>query len=349
MRHHRVHVRRFPFTRSTAPHLLIASLVPAFVCVHVRGWVCAGVATLPRRRYFLLNAEDYRWQWISFLSSASTALYAALHPARPVALGRSESCAAAASPVRQLSSEPHCSLRPRRYVFIYAVYYFFVKTKMYGFFQTTFYFGYMTMFCLTLAVMCGNRRMFLRTRTAPTDPPPPPPNSRTQTATGSNRRPIAVRGGAGQGRARQGYSDHAMSCRWHRIRRLAPLRAPHLPEHQERLSKAQSERPLLCNPTSLQPSRPSTPAFLCDAEEASGRVRTLGGRHHETIPSTPPAQRQERGLRRGSHGRPMVLVPRIPRPPLLCSVDGVPLRGYATMAHTQLTSTLHAHGQQQAT
>jgi len=65
--------------------------------------------------YFLLNAEDYRWQWISFLSSASTALY----------------------------------------VFIYAVYYFFVKTKMYGFFQTTFYFGYMTMFCLTLAVMCG--------------------------------------------------------------------------------------------------------------------------------------------------------------------------------------------------
>ncbi len=33
-----------------------------------------------RRRYFLLNAEDYRWQWISFLSSASTALYAALPP-----------------------------------------------------------------------------------------------------------------------------------------------------------------------------------------------------------------------------------------------------------------------------
>jgi len=65
--------------------------------------------------YFLLNAEDYRWQWISFLSSASTAVY----------------------------------------VFLYAIYYFFVKTKMYGFFQTTFYFGYMTMFCLSLAVMCG--------------------------------------------------------------------------------------------------------------------------------------------------------------------------------------------------
>ncbi len=32
------------------------------------------------RRYFLLNAEDYRWQWISFLSSASTALYASQSP-----------------------------------------------------------------------------------------------------------------------------------------------------------------------------------------------------------------------------------------------------------------------------
>ena len=83
MRHHRVHVRAFPFTRSTAPHLLIASLVPASGCAHVRVWVCAGFSRnlcRTRRRYFLLNAEDYRWQWISFLSSASTALYAALPP-----------------------------------------------------------------------------------------------------------------------------------------------------------------------------------------------------------------------------------------------------------------------------
>jgi len=65
--------------------------------------------------YFLLNSEDYRWQWTSFLSAASTA----------------------------------------GYVYLYAVYYFFVKTKMSGFFQTTFYFGYMAMFAFGLAILCG--------------------------------------------------------------------------------------------------------------------------------------------------------------------------------------------------
>lgn len=47
-------------------------------------------------RYFLLNSEDYRWQWTSFLSAGSTA----------------------------------------GYVYLYALYYFFVKTKMSGFYQT---------------------------------------------------------------------------------------------------------------------------------------------------------------------------------------------------------------------
>ncbi|XP_052772539.1 transmembrane 9 superfamily member 3-like [Mya arenaria] len=65
--------------------------------------------------YFLLNAEDYRWQWTSFLSAASTA----------------------------------------GYVYIYSFYYFFFKTKMYGFFQTMFYFGYMWLFSLALGLMCG--------------------------------------------------------------------------------------------------------------------------------------------------------------------------------------------------
>jgi len=65
--------------------------------------------------YFLLNSEDYRWQWTSFLSAASTA----------------------------------------GYVYLYAVYYYFMKTKMSGFFQTSFYFGYMAMFCFGLAVLCG--------------------------------------------------------------------------------------------------------------------------------------------------------------------------------------------------
>jgi len=65
--------------------------------------------------YFLLNAEDYRWQWLSFLSGASTAVY----------------------------------------VYLYAIYYFAKKTSMSGFFQITFYFGYMAMFCFGLALLCG--------------------------------------------------------------------------------------------------------------------------------------------------------------------------------------------------
>lgn len=65
--------------------------------------------------YFLLNAEDYRWQWTSFLSAASTAVY----------------------------------------IYLYSFYYFFFKTKMYGFFQTVFYFGYMALFSTALGIMCG--------------------------------------------------------------------------------------------------------------------------------------------------------------------------------------------------
>jgi transmembrane 9 superfamily protein 3 len=65
--------------------------------------------------YFLLNSEDYRWQWTSFLSSASTALY----------------------------------------VYLYSIYYFFGKTKMTGFFQTCFYFGYMFLFCFGMGILCG--------------------------------------------------------------------------------------------------------------------------------------------------------------------------------------------------
>ncbi|GAB6028159.1 Transmembrane 9 super member 3 [Chamberlinius hualienensis] len=65
--------------------------------------------------YFLLNAEDYRWQWTSFLSAGSTA----------------------------------------GYVYMYSFYYYFFKTKMYGLFQTTFYFGYMALFSIALGIMCG--------------------------------------------------------------------------------------------------------------------------------------------------------------------------------------------------
>jgi transmembrane 9 superfamily protein 3 len=41
------------------------------------------------------------------------------------------------------------------YVFLYSVHYFVFKTHMTGFFQTAFYFGYMSMFCIGLGLMCG--------------------------------------------------------------------------------------------------------------------------------------------------------------------------------------------------
>ncbi|XP_028550145.1 transmembrane 9 superfamily member 1-like [Dendrobium catenatum] len=65
--------------------------------------------------YFLLNAENYHWQWTSFFSAASTAAY----------------------------------------VYLYSIYYYSVKTKMTGFFQTSFYFGYTLMFCLGIGILCG--------------------------------------------------------------------------------------------------------------------------------------------------------------------------------------------------
>lgn len=65
--------------------------------------------------YFLLNAEDYRWQWTSFMAAGSTSIY----------------------------------------VYAYSFYYFFFKTKMYGLFQTAFYFSYMALFSGALGIICG--------------------------------------------------------------------------------------------------------------------------------------------------------------------------------------------------
>lgn len=65
--------------------------------------------------YFILNSENYHWQWLSFISSGSTAAY----------------------------------------VFVYSCYYFFFKTQMTGMLQTSFYFGYTALFCISLFLMCG--------------------------------------------------------------------------------------------------------------------------------------------------------------------------------------------------
>ncbi|KAG1331108.1 putative Transmembrane 9 superfamily member 1 [Cocos nucifera] len=83
--------------------LVFLILIIVTVCVTIVG------------TYFLLNAENYHWQWTSFFSAASTAVY----------------------------------------VYLYSIYYYNVKTKMSGFFQTSFYFGYTLMFCLGLGILCG--------------------------------------------------------------------------------------------------------------------------------------------------------------------------------------------------
>ena len=95
--------------------------------------------------YFLLNSEDYRWPWLSFFAAGSTALY----------------------------------------VFIYAVFFFFMKTgyeycvsmyvcasvcmhvcvymcarSMTGFLQTSFYFAYSGLFCCALGLLCGTIGFF---------------------------------------------------------------------------------------------------------------------------------------------------------------------------------------------
>ncbi|KAE8690621.1 Transmembrane 9 superfamily member 1 [Hibiscus syriacus] len=83
--------------------LVFLILIIVTVCVTIVG------------TYFLLNAENYHWQWTSFFSAASTAVY----------------------------------------VYLYSIYYYHVKTKMSGFFQTSFYFGYTLMFSLGLGILCG--------------------------------------------------------------------------------------------------------------------------------------------------------------------------------------------------
>ncbi|XP_031130961.1 transmembrane 9 superfamily member 1 [Ipomoea triloba] len=83
--------------------LVFLILIIVTVCVTIVG------------TYFLLNAENYHWQWTSFFSAASTAVY----------------------------------------VYLYSIYYYYVKTKMSGFFQVSFYFGYTLMFCLGLGILCG--------------------------------------------------------------------------------------------------------------------------------------------------------------------------------------------------
>lgn len=61
--------------------------------------ICTSIVSV----YFILNSENYHWQWMSFACAGSTA----------------------------------------GYVFLYSTYYFLTKTQMTGMLQVSFYFGYM--------------------------------------------------------------------------------------------------------------------------------------------------------------------------------------------------------------
>mmetsp|Transcript_22061 Transcript_22061/g.50405 ORF Transcript_22061/g.50405 Transcript_22061/m.50405 type:complete len:617 (-) Transcript_22061:50-1900(-) len=74
--------------------------------------VCVSITCV----YVLLNAEDYRWQWHSFLCCSSTAVY----------------------------------------VFLYTIYYYYNSTHMSGFLQWIYYFGTSLNFCIGLGLMCGS-------------------------------------------------------------------------------------------------------------------------------------------------------------------------------------------------
>lgn len=65
--------------------------------------------------YFMLNAENFHWQWTAFSSGAATGVY----------------------------------------VFLYGAYYFVAKTSMNGFLQFMFYFGYTTLLSVNLSLVCG--------------------------------------------------------------------------------------------------------------------------------------------------------------------------------------------------
>ena len=65
--------------------------------------------------YFLLNAENYHWQWTALFSGGFSGFY----------------------------------------VFLYALYYFYFKTNMTGLLQTCFYFGYMALQSMAMSLLCG--------------------------------------------------------------------------------------------------------------------------------------------------------------------------------------------------
>jgi len=72
---------------------------------------CVAIVTT----YILLNSEDPRWAWVSFLSCGGTSFY----------------------------------------VFLYSLYFYLYKTNMHGVFQFLYFMGYTTIFSLVSFLVCG--------------------------------------------------------------------------------------------------------------------------------------------------------------------------------------------------
>jgi transmembrane 9 superfamily protein 3 len=83
----------------------------AIICLLCLVLICVSITCT----YVLLNAEDYRWQWQSFLCCGATSVY----------------------------------------VFIYTIHYYYNSTQMSGFLQTSYYFATSLNFCIGLGLFCG--------------------------------------------------------------------------------------------------------------------------------------------------------------------------------------------------
>ena len=153
--------------------------------------------------YFLLNAEDYRWQWTRcgnfdiIWGHFSRILTARCRPAR-------RCCALLIVCVRAHLRTGACDPRLIRrcgqcvnvfvfsflaagstsiYVYLYSIYYYLFKTKMSGMFQTSFYFSYMALMSLVLGIMYNDFDIILPALLrSPPRPPLPPCRTSCRTA-----------------------------------------------------------------------------------------------------------------------------------------------------------------------
>ncbi|KAJ8979583.1 hypothetical protein NQ317_019158 [Molorchus minor] len=127
--------------------------------------------------YFLLNAEDYRWQWTSFLAAASTSAYVYVYAFLLFLLQNQvdfvRNSLYLSLVVFEIVFEKqtrfqlfkcgqislnHKNYKPAVWTFRFSTnctIFFAMDKMMYGLFQTAFYFGHMALFSGVLGIICG--------------------------------------------------------------------------------------------------------------------------------------------------------------------------------------------------